>query len=327
MNKRSAVRLTLAAAVAVAIPICALAQDFTPIGDRIVSDPAYLPLHGQFFGDTGYAYDRSDGHEFDAAGTNVESRRHTINLVHQAFAYGLTDDLSFNVGVAYDFSGRTRVSAPGGERTFDQSGFEDPTFGLTWRAIDERSHPVSLDLFTAYSPDVVSSTTANGSQDASVARGGPEFDVGAALARETRFFTIRGEVTGRYFGVGAQDNLTTGATVRTASYWVPSLGVETQSRLNDRLSVNVGADYNFNGDPHVVNSDTGVEHIAQLGDYQDVNVGLNYHFVPNTLVGSVNYRHEFHDRNINVFPADPTANTQFDRDGDGVGVQLRYVFK
>ena len=68
MNKRSAVRLTLAAAAAVAIPICALAQDFTPIGDRIVSDPAYLPLHGQFFGDTGYAYHRTNGPWFDATG-------------------------------------------------------------------------------------------------------------------------------------------------------------------------------------------------------------------------------------------------------------------
>ena len=191
----------------------------------------------------------------------------------------MTDDLSFNVGVAYDFSGRTRVNAPGGERTFDQSGFEDPTFGLTWRAIDERSHPVSLDLFTAYSPDVVSSTTANGSQDASVARGGPEFDVGAALARETRFFTIRGEAKGRYFGVSTQDNLTTGATVRTASYWVPSLGVETfppRSRRPSALNITFPALFLSSVPPLLL----GTPPIAEFSGFWGAFVAFFFSLVP-----------------------------------------------
>ncbi|MBA3810675.1 MAG: hypothetical protein H0X27_03335 [Caulobacteraceae bacterium] len=327
MSKRSVIRLSLAAAAAVAIPIGASAQDFTPIGDRILSDPTFLPLQGQFYGQSGYAYERTDGHVFDSVGADVESRRHTLSTFHQGFSYGVTDDIALNVGIAYGFDGHTRLDAPGGIRDTNQSGFEDPTFGLTWRAIDQRAHPMSLDLFGSYSPDVFSNKTASGTEDASVARGGPAVDFGAALGRETRFFTIRADATGHYYGNSTLDNTTTGATVHTTDYWVPSVGLQTQARLNDRLSVNVGADYNFNGDPRVVNGATGVEHIAQLGDYQDVNVALNVHFVPNALVGSVSYRHEFHDRNTNVFPADPTANTQFDRSTDGVGVQLRYVFK
>lgn len=327
MIKRSIVRLFLATAATLTVPACALAQDFTPIGERILSDPTFLPLQGQFYGESGYAYDRTDGHAFDSTGSGVESRRHTINTFNQAFSYGVTDDIALNVGIAYGFDGHTRVDAPGGIRDTNQSGFADPTFGLTWRAIDQRSHPMSLDLFGSYSPDVFANKTANGTEDASIARGGPAVDFGAALGRETRFFTIRADATGHYFGNSTLDNTTTGTTVHTTDYWVPSVGVQTQTRLNDRFSVNVGADYNFNGDPRVVNSATGVEHVAQLGDYQDVNVALNVHIVPNALVGSVSYRHEFHDRNLNVFAADPTANTQFDRSTDGVGVKLQYVFK
>lgn len=327
MFTRSIACLSLAAATAAAIPLFASAQDFTPIGDRIITDPTYLPLRGQVFGQSGYAYDRADGRGFDASGAEFQSRRRTADVVDQSFSYGLTDDLAVNVGIAYQFSGRTRVNFADGFKATGESGFENPTFGLTWRLLDQRTHPASLDLFGAYAPDVFANETANGGEDASVARGGPEFDIGAGLGRETRFFTIRGEVKGRYLGVATLDNITSGATVRTASYWVPSVGVSTQSRLNDRVSVNVGADYNFNGDPRVVNDVSGVEHVAQLGDYQDVNVALNYHFIPNALVGSVSYRHEFHDRNVNAFVADPTLNTAFDRSSDGVGVKLSYVFK
>ncbi|MGI8841451.1 MAG: hypothetical protein ACR2F8_11825 [Caulobacteraceae bacterium] len=323
MFARSIVYISLAAAVA--LPFCAQAQDFTPIGDRILSDPTYLPLQGQFFGDTNYGYERGDGDIFDASGAQTAATRHTQNLVHQNFAYGVTDALSLNVGIGYGFSDHNRVVTENGTNTTSQSGWEDPTLGATYRLLDQRNHPVSLDIMGEYSPDAFESRDATPTRDGTIARGGSEVDLGVGLGRETKIFTIRGVFFDKYFGTSTTYNPTLGVTADTDSFWVPSVGVQTQSRFTDRLSANVGADYNFNGSPRVVSA-AGVAHTAKLGDYQTVNVALNYHFIPNRLVGSVNYHHTFNDRTDEVF-ADPALDFSRDRSSDGVGAELRYVFK
>lgn len=312
-------------AAAVVMPLCAQAQDWTPSGERILSDPTYLPLQGQFFGDTAYGYERGDGDIFDATGAHAATTRHTQNTIRQNFAYGLTDALSLNLGIGYGFAGHNRVESANGLTTNDQSGWEDPTLGATYRLLDQRNHPVSLDIMGEYSPDVFQSRNATPSRDGTLARGGSETDLGVGLGRETRIFTIRGVFFDKYFGASSTFNPNSGGTAQTASYWVPSVGVQTQTRFTNRLSANVGADYNFNGSPRVVSA-AGAPHIAQLGDYQTVNVSLNYHFIPNRLVGSVNYHHTFQDRTDEVF-ADPTLDFSRERSSDGVGAELRYVFK
>ena len=323
MALRCIVYMSLAAAVA--MPLCAQAQDFTAAGERILSDPTYLPLQGQFSGDTGYGYERTDGDNFDATGARSAITRNTQNVIRQNFAYGLTDALSLNLGIGYGFSGQNRVASADGVTTTDQSGWEDPTLGVTYRLLDQRNHPVSLDIMGEYSPDVFQSRTASASRDGTIARGGPEVDLGVGLGRETRVFTIRGVFFDKYFGASTTFNPNSGGTAETGSYWVPSVGIQTQTRFTDRLSANVAADYNFNGNPRVVDG-AGLARTSQLGDYQTVNVSLNYHFIPNRLVGSVNYHHTFQDRTNEVF-ADPNLDFSRTRSTDGVGAELRYVFK
>lgn len=323
MALRCIVYMSLAAAAV--MPLCGQAQDFTPTGGRILSDPTYLPLQGQFSGDTGYGYERADGDIFDAAGAQSATTRRTQSVIRQNFAYGITDALSVNVGIGYGFSGQNRVKSADGVTTTDQSGWEDPTFGATYRLLDQRNHPVSLDIMGEYSPDAFESRNATPTRDGTVARGGSEADLGVGLGRETRVFTIRGVFLDKYFGASTTFNPNSGGTAQTASYWVPSVGIQTQTRFTNRLSANVGADYNFNGSPRVVDG-AGLERTSQLGDYQTVNVSLNYHFIPNRLVGSVNYHHTFQDRADEVF-ADPNLDFSRERSSDGVGAELRYVFK
>ncbi len=323
MTLRGIMYMSIAAAVA--IPLYAQAQDFTPTGDRVLSDPTYLPLQGQFFGDSSYGYERGESDVFDSTDARSATTRHTQNFVRQNFAYGVTDALSLNVGIGYGFSGDNRVVSANGTTTTHQSGWEDPSLGATYRLLDQRNHPVSLDIMGDYSPDAFQSRNATQIRDGTIARGGPEVGLGVGLGRETRFFTIRGVFFDHYFGNSTTDNPNVGAANTTNAYWVPSVGLQTQTRFTDRLSANVGADYNFNGSPRVVNA-AGVPHTANLGDYQTVNVALNYHFIPNRLVGSVNYHHTFQDQTNEAF-ADPALDFSRERSSDGVGAELRYVFK
>lgn len=322
MSSRYIVALALAAAVS--MPVLAQAQDFTPTGDRILSDPTYLPLQGQFFGESGYGYERTNGNLFDSTGAQIATTRNTLNTIRQNFAYGLTDQLSINAGIAYGFDGHASQNGLTGA---DRSGFDNPSFGATYRLLDQRNRPVSLDIFGEYAPDAFQARSATGTQDGTVALGGPEADFGVALGHETRFFTIRGAFTDRYVGNSSFLNATTGGSADTSSYWVPTLGVQTQTRFTNRLSANVGFDYNFEGNRNTVNTLTGEESTNHVGDTQAVNVSLNYHFVPNRLVGSIDYRHTFYGHSNDSFSADSTDDTSLTRSGDGVGATLRYVFK
>ncbi len=323
MAMRSIVCLSLAAAVAV--PLYARAQDFTPTGDRILSDPTYLPLQGQIYGQSGYSHERTNGAAFDSTGAHIASTRNTLNAFDQHFAYGVTDALSVNLGIAYGFGTNTNANSTTVNST-NREGFEDPTFGATYRVLDQRTHPVSFDIFGDFSPDAIASRSASPTQDGTVARGGGEGDFGFALGRETHVFTIRGAFTDKYLGGASTLNANTAAPIDTASYWVQSLSLQTQTRFTPRLSANVAYAYNFQGSPNVANTGTGVVFADHIGNNQDINASLNYHIIPNRLVGSVGYRHTFYiDRN-EIF-ADPADDILQTRSGNTYSATLRYVFR
>jgi hypothetical protein len=318
----------LSAIAALMIPFAATAQDFTPISDRILSDPTYLPLRGQFYGESSYDYSDDASQSFRATGANLSSTSRTLSTLRQTFAYGVTDRLSINVSEAYGFSGGANVTTPAGMTSTNISGWEDPTVGLTYRLIDQKEQPFILDAFGHYSPDAFSAHAAINGEDATVARGGDSGDFGLAIARETKFFTIRGSVTATYYG--SSSDLTASperGVATTGSYWAPSLGLQTQTRLTDRLSANVNAAYTFNGDPTVRNFIPDLVHREDIGNTADVGVSLNYHLIPNKLVGSINYNHTFADHTDLDYPHDVGLDSYHWGSTNDVGVSLRYAFQ
>lgn len=311
---------------ALAAPLCLHAQGMAPMTDRILSDPAFLPLQGQFYGESNYAYNQVNGERYDYVGDYLAHTRVVANNLTQYFSYGITDDISVNASLSGDVSGFNRVDNAAGDSRTSQSGFYDPSFGVTWRAIDQRRGAFNLDLFGHFAPDVFSNHSGTETQDASVARGGSEGDFGIALSQENRFFTIRADATARYLGASTAENEVNGNQVRTDSYWAPSLGLQTQVRFTPRLSANAGASYIFNGSP-VVTAPSGLQRVDHVGDVQTVNVSLNYHLIPNRLVASVNYGHNFYGDSHATYSVDPALDTSDHRTEDTVGGTLRYVFK
>jgi hypothetical protein len=315
-------------AATLTIPLAVAAADFTPITDRILSDPTFLPLKGQFYGESSYDYSDGNSQNFKASGANLSSTRRTLDTIRQTFEYGVTDRLSINVSEAYGFSGSSRVTTPAAVAFSNASGWDDPTIGLTYRLIDQKEQPFLLDFLTHYSPDAFSSKASIDGEDATIARGGAEADFGLAIARETRFFTIRGSVTATYYGTSSELTASPARGVATTgAYWAPSLGVQTQARLTDRLSANVNATYTFNGDPNVRNDVPDLFHRENIGNTANVGVSLNYHLIPNKLVGSVNYNHTFADHTDLDYPQDPVLDSYHWGSTNDVGVSLRYVFQ
>jgi hypothetical protein len=305
--------------------LAAKAQELAPSADRILSDPTYLPLQGQIYGATGYQYGVQTGDTTNAAGQGFS--RSWNDTYSQRLVYGLTNRLSFNLGLDYATIHARDTSPAGALSEGGRQGFADPSFGVTYRVIDQADHPFSLDVKGAYSPNLLPLKSAAGSGDGTVAAGGATGDIGLAIGRETKFLTVQASVVGHWIGPSDLDNMATGETIHTAGHWVPTVGLATQTRLTPRLSVNVNAAYNIEPAVNVVNQDTGVLYQSNRGDIGSLGMAVNYHFVPNRVVGSLTYNHSFYGQTDNVFPVLPDRDSFVDRDANTFGATVQYVFR
>lgn len=319
--------ISFAAVSLLGLTMQAQALDATPDTTRIVSDPLYLPAQGQFYGATSWNWSSANQDTFDATGAHTGSSQITGNAINQNFQYGITDDLALRLSWGYDWRDVSRHLVPAGTLTRSSSGWTDPSFGVTWRAVDQTGGgPFSLDLRADYSPDAFPAKAATTLDEGTVARGGQAVDLGFTLGHETRDFTIAGTFDANYLDTRKALNQNTGGFTTTDAMWNYRLGLDTQTRFTDLLSLNAGAGHTFSNNAEIFNSNTGLEHFSSGGDFTDLNVALNYHFVPNTVVGSLGYQHNFYDNAHNIFPASPTDdNSVRNKDEDVVGVTMRYV--
>jgi hypothetical protein len=312
--------LTVFGALLCAAPAPLLAQDLTPSGDRILSDPTYLPLRGQVEGDTTYGYA-----SLSSSTSNGTTGGTASNSVTQSLDYGVLDDVTIGVSDSYGWSHRHSTSPTGVTSNFSSNGFSDPSFGVTWRALDERrQQPLDLDLSVDYAPDVIRAMSEAPLQTGTTAGGHDLLGLRAAVGWETRSLTLQG-----YFAddrVGDATTYTPKGFIATQSYWQPVVGVNTQVRFTPRLSLNVDGSYDFGETADEFNSANGVLSIHQPGNSGTINAAFNYHFIPNKLVGSVGYFHDFYAASSTVYPFDPALDSSLQRSDDGLNLIMRYVF-
>jgi hypothetical protein len=300
--------------------------DMTPDSGRILSDPNFLPLAGQFYGTTAYSHGWTDGNSANSAGLETSSFHINTNTLDQLLSVGITDDLAVNASIEYAPANFREIDyASGRSATFNSSGFSDPTFGATWRLFDQNAWPVDLDLLGSYTPDWIDAHTATAYEDGTVARGGEAGTVGAALGYDARSFGIRGAFSADFLGDSSSYNLANGDTVETEGHSDYTLSLDTQTRLTDLFSVNAGLAHTFASNQTGVNLTSGAPHYSEPGDNTALQLALNYNFIPNQFVISATYAHDFYD-NGRTFYDDPADDTETrDKNGNIVGVKLSYA--
>jgi hypothetical protein len=322
-------RKFLVAAAILAVSTPAFAQDMESDSTRIVSDPLYLPLQGQFYSASQYQYGSQGQDTFNAMGARTDHTQVTSNTLDETFLYGITDDLALHFDWGYDISrDASRHLVGGGDSDRSSSGWTDPEFGLIYRLMDQKDSPLTLDLRADYAPDAFPAKSASPDDEGTIARGGQMAKFGATIGHEGPMFTVAGTFDATWLGVRDTLNQTSGDTSRADSTWNYRLGLTTQTRLNDLFSINAGVGHTFTNNNLVFNDTTGLGHISDGGDVTDINAALNYQFVPNTIVASLEYQHNFYQNSRNLFPTMPVDNTSIrNKDEDLAGVTLRYVFQ
>jgi len=295
---------------------------------RFLSDPAWLPLEGQFDGSTAFAISDGRGNTYDSTGILASSFYDQSDRLSQTIGYGITDDVSVNLGMSYlPFDKVNRYPVGGGAIVRKSSGFTDPSIGMTWRAIEQGDSPVNFDVFGAYSPDWIGATAATSISDGTEGRGGQAGEVGLAVSHVMPMFTIDGSVAADFTGQRDVFDPATGTSAIRGSTTRWTVALDTQTRFSDAISFNAGVSENFGHDHTTVIGPTGIEHLGDPGDRTNLYVAANYSFVPQTLVGSLSFAHAFDGTSREIYPADPASSTSTrGRQTNTLGARLTYAF-
>jgi len=307
----------------------ALAFDLSPDATRVVSDPAYLPAQGRFFGSTLYTYGKTTSDLDNYLGLPQSSNQTTVRTATQLFEYGASDDLTFRLSGFYQSIGSTGNYASGATTFTRSGGMSDPTLGLTWRFLDQARHAVSVDFVGSYTPDLIYARSATSSSEGTVARGGATGVLGAAVSRKTKSFTVYGEATATSLGTRAIQNPSNNVVTNYDTSWQYTLFLTTQSRLTGRWSLNLGLAETVNdriAASFVNTVGKLVEFTNTPGRDTRLNAALNFQVVPNRLVASVTYTHDTYCQGSNNFPVQFKSDTTTpDKKSSSIGVDLRYV--
>jgi len=292
-----------------ALPTAAHAVDLTPDSTRYLSDPSFLPLEGQVYSETVYLHTDRDE---DLLLTSPFKRHFstTIDEGQQILRYGLTDRLSLYAAGSYSGTTQNASLSAGslalGSSSVSRNSFDDPSFGATYRIIEQADSPVSFDVTGTYSPSAVEHSAQSG-------------QVSLFVNRETRFITIQGEAGASY--IDAYGGPDTALATRHNSYWNYFVGIRSQMRLTNDFAINSGVTYSKNTD---ITYDGGSFRDSQDGTWSPF-VSLSYGIVPGKVDVAFEYDHAFigdTQRNGLIAPIG-----KFDNDSQNLyAVHLRLFF-
>lgn len=305
----------------------AAASPFDTINDRIISDPLYLPLKSQFYGATAYTYGLSKSNNFNYKGSKTGNSSTDANTFAQTLLYGVTDKLTMRLTDSYEFTKAFRaLSSTGSSSTSNNDGFNNPTIGTTWRAVDQSAFPADLDLTLNISPNSFKDKEAGGGQNGTVASGNQPVTLSTAIGREMKDFTISGVFTTIYAGNRYYESLTNNSNYYEQQYFNYTFALNTQTRFTERLSLNLGSGYTITDKGYATNLTTGTKFVATLGNTLDFNAALNYHIIPNKLVGSLTYTYDDFSASKSTYPTAASDTSTKNHNANIFGARVLYLF-
>lgn len=311
----------LAVALTIAAPAFAADFDWSPSTERILSDPAFRPTQGQVVGNTAISTRVERAHDyFSRTGQRGDNKVRT-NTVSQDLEVGVTDWLSLTASGAYS-QAQFEVNSSIGPDKQHAEGFANPAFGLSVRALDQRTQPVNVDVRVSYAPDLLTARFNTDTGKGSVARGGDATTLSTSVSRQMKSLTVEGFVSATRFGEADTEYRPSNNRTDVDTFYSGTIGINTQTRLSQTISADLGASYTAFTDAKQ-HTTSGTDFNVEPADLAQVSAGLNYHIIPNRLVAGVRYAHTF------VGDTTVTGGTDVNIDSDGADTfqfNLRYSF-
>ncbi len=326
-------RASLGAFFQLAVLQTAMAQDWQSDVTRYLGAPGYLPFAGQVEGTFTYTYSASTYDFRNSTAPFPSDYDRSENSFLPQLAYGITDDISvfanLGFGNARNFEHYTynrlvitpvpRQTGPfglsfqppplfslvptPGTQSFHALGANDPAFGATWRAIDQRTATVSLDMTGSYTPDIFHAKVAEYQVNGSVAPGGQSGSLEAAITHDSRILTLRAYGTFAYDG---RRNISDGGSqdLRSAPHAVYAAGLQGEARLLPFLAINagVGASQAMRFDQPLLSGSIQTTVTIKPSGSISPYAGLVLPIFPQHLVAEFLYQHDFVNDETHIYP-------------------------
>ena len=290
----------------------------------------FITNEGQIVSYSTFGGNWLDHGRFNAAGTQTSKAGTTTYTGTQTIGYGVTNNIEISLRDSYS-SASSKVSPVNASSYSERSyGFEDPSFSIIWRAVNQgRANPFNLDLTATYSPDLLDAKGASATFDGTSARGGAVFNGTAAISHASNgniYYLSFSSINGLERNVLIQPG--TGAyNQKLDEYLQYYVEVAYQHYFNERFSATAGFNY-YSSESYLVTNQGGnnLVYNRNQGPQYRPNITLNYAFVPNQVVGSLGYTHIFASNTDNtVSPAPKNSFSVRDEQGDLVNATLRIL--
>ena len=266
------------------------AFDIKPDTTRHLADPAFLPRTGQLYGDTELFYGEGSHDVVSPSGAKYSSNAGNGNAIYQKLIYGVTDRISLNASGGHAQGSSFVTWYDGSSAAYHSSGFINPSIGAKYRAIEQSSIPVNLDVSATYSPNMFSARSASNTKDGTEASGGQSGGMGIAVSRQMKSLTVLASAGVTYQGERSSVSMYDNSTSAAGKVWGYNFGLSTQARFTDRLFLDAGA--NVTGgltDETVTNLSNGNASTFSPGTGISFSVSPGYYLIPDRLALTATY--------------------------------------
>lgn len=226
------------------------------------------------------------------------------DFVTQTIGYGVDDRLSVTTEITYLQSDITS-----GTTSNEAEGFTNPKFAVQYRAANQDDDGFYADLKLSYAPDLFDSETPATNAEGSVASGNDEFAFGFAFGKDLNKLSYRLDLDTIYKGDKESKDLSDYSISTEDATTDFSFGLETQYRLLDNISIDLGASKLIVGTNE---SNTG-------GNKLTLSAGINYVLESNLLL---NVGYEM----VEVDDYSESGKNVTDAEESAYSLKVRYIF-
>ena len=314
-----ALALALSPGLAAADPASATGVVRTGLGQ-----PGYIVQKGDWLSATTYAHQTSSSESVKSTGDlNVKASGYA-DTATQSITYGLTDHLSINLRQSYEGTHSQADRVDGVTTDTHSQGFADPAFGVTWRALDQGPHRVSLDLAASFAPNWIGAKSATSTQTGSIAPGGSQASLSAAVTRLEGPNIFYGSIAATHHG-SRVILIQSGPFDRTSpDHWTGEITAGYDRILTPQIDVSVTGRW----DPAYKNRSTnlggnGLSTWSDQDAQSAITFGVNDSLSPDKVAVAVTFSHVFdHGAQSYASGVGPSGSSRH-ATSDTLGVTLR----
>lgn len=277
---------------AVLSPLSANAFDLSPASSDNLADPAYIPAAGETDGESVLSLNSLHEKRITPAGTMSPAYDAVSRDIGQSLVYGVTDRFSLSLSDSYR-TVHSRDAYPSTTRSFFASGFENPDLQASYRLIEQKTAPVSLDVLADIQPDLFDARAPSTLRGGTVASGGTETGAALRLNRQMKSLTLQLESFADHMGDRKVKEMSDDSTEKYAADWHYGLTFREETRFTDHAFLNAGLSLSQDSDGHVSDPAQALNSKTSHAPEKLFYLAPGYQIIPQTLVVSATYQRDF----------------------------------